>query len=256
VAVARVRYNTSANDTTFLRSLAQPLGGTAAAGNLLIGAWAVDKNAGTFTPPTGWTTVAAQTGTSVSLLIARKVAAGGETTATASWTAGANAGASAVIAEYSGTSTTDPMGPVHLPSYSDTPRTSMVLDPGPAEAAGAALAFFAMDSPTAMGDASDFHPTATGFTWVATSVHGTNLGTPMAAFAEDITISSGEDVAATTFSWTRSDQVIGCMVLINDVTAVSLNLDRLRIGDAIPSAIRVGDSTVSAVYVGDSKVWP
>jgi hypothetical protein len=34
------------------------------------------------------------------------------------------------------------------------------------------------------------------------------------------------------------------------------SLNKLRIGDSIPSAIRVGDSTVSKVYLGDTQLWP
>lgn len=189
----------------------------ATAGNVLVAGWQVDKNAGTFTPPPGWTTIATQSGASVSIHLAYKVATGGETTATASW-ATAQVGANSIIAEYAGVSTSDPIGPVHTPSYSDTPHTGMTLDPTPAEANGAALAFFGVDSLLAQDSTTEFRPSGAGFTWVATSIDEDpqSAGAGAAALCERMGVVAGEDLS-TAFTWTRNDQTAGVMVLLNGV---------------------------------------
>jgi hypothetical protein len=34
------------------------------------------------------------------------------------------------------------------------------------------------------------------------------------------------------------------------------NLDKLRIGNSIPTAIKIGTETVSKVYLGSVQIWP
>jgi hypothetical protein len=227
MAISRVRFQASGN-VNATTSLALPLGGTATAGNVLVAVWAIDKDVTSITAPSGWTTLASQLGTSVSFLVCGKVAAGTETTATASFSGGSAApsGASGVIAEYSGVDTANPWGPSNLPTYSDTAVTSKTLDPAAATAAGAALAFFAMDSvDSAAAGSTGFQPAATGFTWVTTAfdnLSGTaNSGTPGAAFVENLSITSGQDIAPA-FTWTRLDQVAGFIQLLNAATSTSV----------------------------------
>lgn len=225
MAITRVRFN-AAGDVGAQTSLALPLGATATAGHVLLAVWAVDKSAGTFTTPSGWTLLASQVGTSVSIMVCGKVAAGTETTVTGSWSTAALSGSSGVIAEYAGADTSSPFGPSNLPTYSDTARTSMTLDPAAATSAGAAIAFFGIDSvDLASAGNTGFQPAATGFTWVTTSfdnLSGTaNSGAAGAALVENLSITSGQDIAPA-FSWTRSDQVAGFIQLLNTTTGTTL----------------------------------
>jgi hypothetical protein len=76
--------------------------GTAAAGNLLVSAIAIDKSIANGAPPAGWTLEQYIQSASVTLAVAWKVAAGGETGIT--WThAGTTSGCRAYVAEYATT---------------------------------------------------------------------------------------------------------------------------------------------------------
>lgn len=213
--ITRVQYGsgTIGDNAT---SLALLLDTPAKGNNLLIAAWGVDKSAGVFTPPPDWLPLAAQDGASTSLLVAFKVASGGETSAIASWSAPSVNGATGIIVEYAGLRTTGPTGPSHLPPYSNTGRTSMLLDPPHAEADGGALAFFSIDSLTAPNDTTDFRPAAPGFTWVDTIVRPNSPGGGATALCERLDVTAGEDIS-TTFTWTRQDQVAGFMQLVNRI---------------------------------------
>lgn len=191
------------------------LGTPATAGNTLIGVWAVDKNSGAFTPPAGWTVLGEITGTSISMLVCGKVAAGGETTATATW-ATATEGHSALLVEYTGT-TASPFGPINAPAYSDLARTSMSLGPVTATANSRAIAIFDIDSIRSGGAQLDFHPAAAGWgTAIIGQAPVIANGIPGAALTETLSGTANTGVVpATTFTWTPSDQVNGMMLLLN-----------------------------------------
>lgn len=179
----------------------------AVAGNLLIAHVGVDKSAGTFTVPAGWTELANVVGASASTLIVGKIAAGGEASLTISWTTSVIGGYATTFVEYTGVNPIDPFGPLTVPAYDDTARTSMSLDPGTTERAGLALAFFSNDT---TGTNTEFLPTATG--WALEAFARGGPGVVLLSRAVDLR----EDIPATTFTWTRSDQTIGAVVLINE----------------------------------------
>lgn len=258
MAVAFVRsvvasdYDNAAPTVTSSSSGTLPTPATA--GNALIAVFGIDKAAGTFTVPSGWTQLAQVSGASVSLFVIGKIAAGGETSVTVTYSTPAFGGTT-LLAEYSGVSG---FGPVSAPAYSDTARTSMALGPVTSTAAGRALAFLTMDSMDTVDPAASFTPAATGWTTrlVATSPTSTN-GAPGIALDElTAAVASGATVPSTTFTWTRSDQVAGALVLLNEGTAPPpSSLDKLRLGTGTVG-LRVGASAASRAYIGATQVWP
>lgn len=210
----------------------------ATAGDLLIFAVSIDKASGAINTPSGWTAIATQTGTSTSIAVFGKVAAGGETSVTATWTTAA-AGAATVLAEYSGAAASGWLGGVNLPTYSDTARTSMALDPAAAVTAGRAIAVLTMDTADTV---AGFTPTATGFTHVTTvggdTAPATPSGQPGIAYLESTAaLTAGQDMASTTFTWTTSDQVQGAVFVVYDAAA----------GAPTVSAALSGSGTLTAV---------
>ncbi len=99
-----------------------------AAGNLLLAVVGLEGAAGTFTVPSGWKGAIRRSGTSVSLAATYRLATGSESSATLRWST-PSLGGSWIVAEYTGINTTDPLGPLHVPTNSDVARTSMMLDP-------------------------------------------------------------------------------------------------------------------------------
>ena len=176
----RVRLTKGRSYASALTSMAMTFPAPVA-GNLLLAVVGVDKKAGSFTAPPGWTVAFQQAGASVSLAAVYRVATGDETSATIRWST-ACAGGSWLVAEYTGINPRDPLGPVRVATYSDTARTSMGLDPATAEASSIALAVFAVDSmnSTASGETGggEFRPSATGWNWIDTSYDGRQGGCP------------------------------------------------------------------------------
>jgi alkaline phosphatase D len=203
------RFVASSNVTT---GTSGTLASAATAGNALILAVSIDKDSGAIATPSGWTALAVQNGLQVSFAVFGKVATGGETSASFSWTTGQQ-GYATVLAEYSGVSAA-PFGSATIPAYSDTAVTSMVIDPPATTAAGTALAFLGIDTAP---DATGFQPSATGFSLITSIFDATSgTGQPGLAFMESGALTSGQDLPATTFSWTRSDQVQGTVVLLKN----------------------------------------
>lgn len=81
-------------------------------------------------------------------------------------------------------------------------------------------------------------------------------GTTVQAWAQGAYIENSGGGSVGGESWTGSVSSTGVTFLLALPAAPAGGLNRLRIADAIPSAIRAGDSTVSKVYVGDTQVWP
>ncbi len=189
-----------------------------AAGNLLLAVISVDGSAGRFRAPSGWRLVFQRIGTSVSLAALCRVGTGSETAVTFTWTT-PSPGGSWVVSEYAGINGTDPLGPLASPAYSDSPRTSMLLNPPAAESASIQLAVFcidAMDPPTAGGTGAEFRPTAPGWECITTSYHATQPDCPGTALTEHGTpLATGQDLLRTRFTWRRSDQVIGAVLQLN-----------------------------------------
>lgn len=193
-------------NTSMSRSLPAP----ATAGNFLVAAWAVNGDAGTFTPPAGWTVMAQREVTGVALLICYKKAVGGEQAVSASWTLASEA-ASCVLAEYSGVHPDNPLGPNNFPPFVDQPLNNITLDPTAAVVNGAALAFIATAS---TGGAGGFEPSATGWTLAQSAYFNGNISSPGMALLHDLSVASGEDISAN-FSWTRNTERIGFITLLN-----------------------------------------
>lgn len=259
----RVQYGRNAaysSGAGNLTSLAATLPSPATAGNLLTAAFTVDKDSGTFTVPSGWTLVPGFTGTTtgaqqVSLHAIYKIAAGGETTVTGAWPT-AQDGAAAHIVEHSGVNTADPFGPTTVPAYDDTGRSSLTLDPGPAEAAGGCIVFLALDTE---GTTVRFTPSAPGFTLVD-SVSAIDFdpsatgGRPPLAFLEyNTALAPADDVPATTFTWQESDQAAGAAILLNAGTStppvVTPVLVHRAIGIPTGSSVQIGVRTTEATSV-------
>lgn len=187
------------------------LGTPATAGNLLVAVTSVDKDSGGFAaPPSDWAALAGRAGASVSLQVVAKVAAGGETAVTLSWTN--SRAATSVIAEFSGVDPADPFGPSHFPAYSDSASTGVTLDPGPAEAAGAALVALAVDSGPLTA--------ATGPGMTNRSSGADVTGAPGSALLYRTDIAAGQDLAPAVYGDPAlSDQYQGFIVLLNAASA-------------------------------------
>jgi chitodextrinase len=200
-------------------SLATPtLAGPIAAGDLLVAAWAVDKSAGTFTVPSGWTAAVNTAGASVSELVVWRLATGtgDPTSVTATWSSGRD-GAAAFITRWSGVNTADPLGPTANPAYSDTSRTSTVLDPAAADALRSLPVFIGvLDSIESTTSNAGFRPAATGWSWRHTAGALNDLGAPAVALTiRDAHLAAGEDLGSTTFTWTQLENAHGAMLLLN-----------------------------------------
>ena len=189
-----------------------------AVGNLLLAVLSLDGSAGRFKAPVGWQLAFQRVGTSVSLAAAYRVGTGSETAATFPWTTSSRGG-SWIVAEFTGINSTDPLGRLANPAYSDTSRTSMVLNPPAAESESIQLAVFgidAMDPLTTGLLGAEFQPTADGWAWVATSHDALQPACPGTALTEYAApLAAGVDLPATTFGWRRRDQVIGAVLQLN-----------------------------------------
>lgn len=244
---SRVQYATggsfTSGVTTFTSGALPTLTTAAKAGNALIGIWAIDKAAGTFTAPSGWTKLVEQSGASTSIMVAGKMAAGGETTATATWTTG-GAGYAAIFAEYSGVTG---FGATQIPAYSDAIATSMALGPLTATANGRAIAAFSIDSIYTSAGQQSFSPTATGWnTAIVGQSAGTSAGIPGAALVEMPTdTANGATIPSTTFSWVYGDQVAGALILLNDNAASSADTT----APTVPSNVTATANSATQVTV-------
>lgn len=138
----KAEYNTTASAVTITTTTVN-LPKAAIAGNLLLAVVAVDKQATAINTPAGWTMVKNAPGASVSTAIFKKVAAGGETGVTFTWTT-AQRGATTWIGEYKLSATQLAQ---HIPSYSDTGVTSVGLSTAtPLADDGHAIAVVTIDS--------------------------------------------------------------------------------------------------------------
>ena len=183
------------------------LAATATVGNLLVLTVSVDKASGTITWPAGYTQVAQRSGASVSMGVATKVAAGTETNCgTFGWATG-ELGYSAMLTEYSGASGVDSSAWAPT-SYSDTAVTSLSVDPPAATVGGKTIVYFAQDSLNNPPTNTDFRPVATNYTWIddASPTAANKWSPPIALDERNTQHAAGNNWAASTFTWTHSDQ--------------------------------------------------
>lgn len=191
---------------------------TPGVGNLLLAVISIDGSVGKFRAPAGWKLAFQRVGTSVSLATAYRIGTGNETSVTFSWTI-PSPGGSWIVAEYTGIDGIDPLGPLASPAYSDSPRTSMLLNPRAAESQSVLLAVFgidAMDPPAAGSGGAEFRPAASGWNWITTSYDAAQPVCPGTALTEYATpLTAGQDLPRERFAWRRSDQVIGAVLQLN-----------------------------------------
>ena len=230
------------------------LTGPIAAGNLLIAQFSVDKSAGTFTPPAGWSVAVNVPGASVSTLIIYRVATGSgdPTSATATWST-ASDGVAAIISRWTGVDPADPLGPITAPAYVDTARTSLALDPAAADVGGSSLpvAFLCADSIESTTSTTGFRPASSGWTWRDTAASLTDLGAPATALVtRDAQLTAGQNLASTTFTWTTSEQTYGAMLLLNAAAAAATpTLTYRALGIPTDTSIEMSARTTEATSV-------
>lgn len=220
-------------------------------GNLLLAVWAKDKDAGTWTAPTGWKVLNSQSNASVSLLVCYKISDGTETTATASFTTAG--GVTSVVMEYSGVSNFSPIGPVTAPPYSDNTTLTYSFSSPPADFSGMAISLISLDS---LGDtvAESFHPSSPGFEWITTYFHEASPGNPPIALNEK-SVTAGEYINGT-FTWhTQSDQATGILFFLNDESNMPDNagIARAKGGDVFTFDYASAD--VAQVFTFEEDNW-
>ncbi|CAA9335405.1 MAG: hypothetical protein AVDCRST_MAG34-792 [uncultured Nocardioidaceae bacterium] len=224
------------------------------AGNLLLAVAGINGFAGTFIAPSGWRLALQRSGAAVSLMAMYRMATGTESETMFAWGRAASGG-SWMVAEYAGVSSSDPLGPIRVPAYSDTARTRVVLDPPAAEANSIVLALFAIDSMNAQtaGDTGgvEFRPTAPGWNWVTTSYSSREGDCPGTALSEYGTpLATGVDLSSSAFRWLRSDQVAAATLQLNSPTPtlVSRWVGAVT-GTGATVAVKLADATTARLKV-------
>lgn len=119
----------------------------AIAGNYLLAWCIVDRNCGTITVPAGFTELGTQhnVGPSISLALAYKVAAGGETAISCSWVTAGNCKGGLIVQEYSGVSGIDLANITYTDDSNVNSRSTGTLGPTTVPRTRV-LACFAQDS--------------------------------------------------------------------------------------------------------------
>ncbi len=139
----------SGNSASGSTSVTGTLSAGATAGNIIWCAVGIDKTSGALTTPSGFTTLFAQDSASVSTYVGYKVAAGGETAVTLTWTTAAPAGAIMWLDEYSDTNTSGVwtiLGSANHPTDETTAATWSSGTTAATTAQGQGLAWFSIDS--------------------------------------------------------------------------------------------------------------
>ena len=163
------------------------LGSPATTNNLLVTGVAVDKASGTITVPAGFTLVQKGEGGISSGAMAYKIATGGETTISWSWTA--NEEGSVWIGEYTGLMITDVLdvsaeNEAYLSTQTNTISTGTT--PSTTQADELAIALFASDSGNSVGDTRSW---TNGFTTLAEETD--TSGSPFINIASKILDTTG-----------------------------------------------------------------
>jgi hypothetical protein len=203
VAIARVQDAAFDHDTGGTGAWTVTLGATPTSGNVLYAVTGVIGTTVTFTPPSGWTSVKAEsTNSNVRLELWRKVAGGSEPSSYA-WTPSIGAKGYAWVGEYSGVDTTTPEDASASGTVTSTTTASATVTVGVANAwtitAGIGRHNFTGSAQAITdGDASD----STRHT------HGSNAGsgfdTTCAVFDSNRALSAGADGNTLTSNTTES----------------------------------------------------
>lgn len=184
----------------------------ATAGHLLLAICAPDKITGTFTYPSGWTPIgtAHDTGPSVGLALAYKVATGGETSVAFSW-AGSASKPMALMYEFSGVDTTSPINQSIINYVDDTNVNSRSTGTTSATTVDNCLAVAICCIDTWLASASSR-------TWTNSFVEDyfyTSNTTGAEGIDTAFKVITPVGTAESTFSWvSAADQAIGAMVVL------------------------------------------
>lgn len=185
-------------------TIAATLGAGATAGNLLVTACSTDKDSGAWTPPSGFTIIPdAYNNIDVSLAMAYKVAAGGETTIT--WTSANSEEHNMWVGEYSGL-TSSPLD-VYQDANSGTSNTatqSSGTTGTTAQADELAVAIFTVDSASIGGTPSYNN----GFTQIQ-QLSDVNSGNSVLWVATKVLSATGTVECTLTITGGSTDQMAG-----------------------------------------------
>lgn len=205
-----VAAGTGATDLT---SVALTLPAAATAGRVLVAAVVVDKAAGSFTLPSGWTRAVADiTGSDVSMMLIHRTAAGGETGVSITWSTAARF-AGGWIGELSGVTLTGALASSANSGSSNV--TSQSTGSVTATGAGDAIAILGVDSCSAFGGVSGQPTWTNSFTRQAgqdsISVPGADVGFPGWSVALR-SVSAGS--VSSTPSWGSGDQAAAAVLVL------------------------------------------
>lgn len=186
------------------------LSSTATSGNLLVCIWAVDKDSGTLTLPSGFTLIQEHTtGSSISGAIGYKISDGTETSFTAS-SASSNRNTLGIL-EFSGIDTSDPLDVSVLTDGNSAEDRSLTIGPTAStdEANELALSFWMNDSAQSMAQGSDFSWSDSFSEILYHRPDESNQGQPGVSVGRKDLSSTG--TVSTTFSYTgdSTDQDLG-----------------------------------------------
>jgi len=203
MAIALVQEKTNSQSTSeTATTIDVVLDATATAGNLLITACSTDKDAVSWTPPSGFTIMDPYNGISVSLAMAWKVAAGGEQTIT--WTSSIEEH-NAWVGEYSGLTST----PFDVKAAANSAETDVAAQTSGTTGTTAqndelAVAAFAVDS-ASIGGTTGY---SNGFTEKA-AVTDINSGNSVLWVATKVLTATGTVETTLTITGGGSDQMAG-----------------------------------------------
>lgn len=193
---------------------------TPTAGNFLISAIAVDKNAGTITIPSGWTQIGTNySGPSISLAVAYKSASGSETGVTWNWATTQAGGSACWIAEIASPVALGGVAQADSADVAVSTQTSGTATAGTNAILG--LALFAIDSDTNFFSEANPFPTFSNSFEIERGTSAVVAGWPGLYVARKALSGSGS-VETTITSGNTTDQVAAQMITINNVPSVTV----------------------------------
>lgn len=206
-----------------VQTMAATLSTAATSGNLLIWAIGVDKNAGTVTQPSGFTLPIdiKSTDSSVSLAIAYKVAAGGETAISGSISGANTAGSQIRVYEWadSNSGTWSVLGSATNISTGSNVTTISSGTTSAIAQAGRAFACFASDSVITQGTVTY----SNSYAAVASTADGAGGNAGFWAADKDVTSSTAAETTITRTGGS-ADQMNGAIIVFAKVSGSTQNL--------------------------------
>lgn len=240
-------------NTAVTNSSTAPMPANLAVGNRLIWGMTFDKASGTVDTPAGWTLVTQQSGIQAShAIFTRLVTAGMPTSETVTWQTNANSVVH-VITQLAGAGQ---ISGFHTPAYSDTGSTTISLD-APAALTDGAMAIALVGVDTA--DAA-WNVTAPGFTMLGNPNSGA-FANGGAMLRSTSNLSAGQNLAATTFTQTTSDQITGSIIIVEAAptgqdevaTATFTGSGTLSVSGTVAVSRTVGFSGSGTLSIGTVK---